>query len=92
ATQKREVVETQRGGFARPTVQEEGRVGEEEDTDLQSLSFEFNISSSYSQFLKFIKDLESSLRLVDIIGISLTAEEADFYDFTIKIATYWLKT
>lgn len=89
--QKQQVVETQRGGFARPVVQEQGRIGnQKEDTDLRSLSFEFTISSSYSQFLKFIKDLERSLRLVDIVGISLSSDKADFYDFKVKIATYWL--
>lgn len=90
-TQKQEVVETQRGGFARPVIQEQGRVGTKEDSDLQSLTFEFTISSSYGQFLKFMKDIESSLRLVDIVGISLSSDEADFYDFKVKIATYWLR-
>ncbi len=86
------VVETQQGAYAKKVVvRDDTRVGPESDSPLQSLSLEFTVSSSYGQFLNFLKDLEKSLRLVDIVGISFTAETTDLYDFKVKIATYWLR-
>ncbi len=92
---KVEVVETQRSPYARPVDEGGGevattRVGPVEEVSLQSLTFQFTISAPYSQFLLFLRDLEKSLRLVDIVGIKFSSDEADFYDFDVKIATYWL--
>lgn len=58
----------------------------------------FSVSSSYSNFKNFLKDLEQSLRLVDITALSLKAgggekvgTGSDNYSFDISLKTYWLK-
>lgn len=59
----------------------------------------FSISGTYSNFINFMRNLESNLRIVDISSIKFSAtpigkdsnssSENYKYDFTIK--TYWLK-
>ena len=57
----------------------------------------FTVTGTYETYIAFIKDLEKSLRLVDITAISLspgTSPQADTvskYDFNTTIKTYWLK-
>ena len=60
---------------------------------------EFSTQGTYSNFVKFTRDLENNLRIVDIVGVdfssdnglgvNLTSEEA--YKYNVKIKTYWLK-
>jgi hypothetical protein len=54
---------------------------------------EFTTTTNYTNFLKFMKDMETSLRLVDIESIDFMA--GDFgtsnYTYTVKLKTYWLK-
>ncbi len=56
-----------------------------------SLSMSFNITGTYDQFLAFIQDLETYVRLVDIIGLSFTSTKDGRYTYNITIQTYWLK-
>lgn len=54
---------------------------------------EFSTTATYENFLKFIKDVESSLRLSDIESITFSSDEAgkNTYVYTVKLKTYWLK-
>lgn len=63
--------------------------------------FSFEVSGSYETYRSFLKDLEHSLRILDIRGISFTAVNNDSdektgktgfdkYDFKTAIETYWL--
>ncbi|MEK7104637.1 MAG: hypothetical protein AAB868_01185 [Patescibacteria group bacterium] len=64
-------------------------------------NLEFSTQGTYNNFISFIKDLESNLRIVDIssiqfssnastsLGLNPSLPEAYKYDF--KIKTYWLK-
>lgn len=67
-------------------------------------NLEFSTQGTYSNFLNFIKDLESNLRIVDISSIqfssdtsggpsslSLSTTSSDSYKYGFKIKTYWLK-
>ncbi len=59
----------------------------------------FSTQSTYNNFLNFVKDLESNLRIVDVSAVKFAAgdtggvnpnfTESYRYDFSIK--TYWLK-
>lgn len=65
--------------------------------DYGTFNLEFSVSASYENFLKFIKDLESSLRLVDIQSITFTTDTSSPIDtgrtlYTVKLSTYWLKS
>lgn len=61
-------------------------------------NFRFSTQSTYNNFLNFIRDLESNLRIVDISSVKFITNEGGMnpnldtaykYDFSIK--TYWLK-
>ena len=74
---------------------EEGIVGPDV-TPYQSVILSFSIASSYENLKLFIKDLEKSLRIVDVTDISLGASKAlgasaEFYEYNISLKTYWLK-
>ena len=66
----------------------------------------FVTSGTYDSFIKFLKDVESSLRLTDIesvtfssdvaaaqssAGANLNSGQSASYTYTIKLRTYWLK-
>jgi Tfp pilus assembly protein PilO len=64
---------------------------------------EFSTTGTYDNFLSFLKDLESNLRIVDISSIVFSSSGVDVsktatsspssesYDYSFKINTYWLK-
>lgn len=66
--------------------------------DFGSWDLEFSTEGTYSNFLNFMKDLESNLRIVDIVSIQFAAPDtvskttkAENYKYGFKIKTYWLK-
>ncbi len=56
---------------------------------------EFNVDGNYQSFNRFLKELESNLRIVDIESMSfdVSNEENSSTDlsYKLKIKTYWLK-
>ena len=57
-----------------------------------SVVLDMTVTASYDNFIAFLKDLEKSLRLVDVVSLTFTAPESSpTYDFTIGLKTYWLK-
>lgn len=61
--------------------------------DFSSFELEFSVTGTYSNFLAFLKDLERSLRLVDVESISFQSPDsgANSTKYGIRIKTYWLK-
>ena len=57
------------------------------------ISFSFSVSAKYEVFLEFLKQLEESLRIVDIRNIEINRNSSDgvFYDYKVTLDTYWLK-
>lgn len=51
----------------------------------------FTVTANYQIFLDFIKDLQASLRVVDISKVTLKVNENSTYDFGVEFKTYWLK-
>ena len=60
-------------------------------TNLSSVTLSFSVSTNYQTFLDFIKDLEASLRIMDISKITLSANDNGSYDYGVELKTYWLK-
>lgn len=58
---------------------------------LNQASLRFGISSSYENFVKIIRDIESSLRILDISELSFESDDSGVYDFDLTIKTYWMK-
>jgi hypothetical protein len=56
-----------------------------------SVLLKFSITTTYENFLKIMRDLESSLRIVDVVNISLTSSDSDLYQYDLLLKTYWLK-
>lgn len=72
-----------------PTNSSPTRVNVANSYDTVTLSF--NVSTSYQTFIDFMKDLEASLRIMDISKITLNANDNGIYDYGVEIKTYWLK-
>ncbi len=74
-----------------------GKIKIKEDTNYSSVVLSFSFVSNYQNFQKFLDDLHKSLRLVDIVDLSLRLQEnqgeestGDNYMFTLSIRTYWI--
>lgn len=61
--------------------------------DYGSFQLEFSVTGTYQNFLNFIKDIEKSLRLVDIESISFQSSDSGntALKYSVRIKTYWLK-
>ena len=70
--------------------QSSGQLGPDEGT-YESVVLSFSVSGTYDTFRTYLADLERSLRIVDVVGLSFSSNETGIYDFTIHIKTYWLK-
>jgi len=63
-----------------------------ENKDYNSVTLNFTIVAPYSTFLKILRDLESSLRIVDVTSLSFRSTDAgDVYQYDVGIKTHWLK-
>ena len=66
--------------------------------DYGTWDLEFSTQSTYNNFVNFIKDLESNLRIIDISSIQFSSNtgaglgsSSEVYKYGFKIKTYWLK-
>lgn len=73
-------------------------VGGQVEKPYESLTLQFEVVSSYQDFLALLRDLESSLRVVEIESISLksygNATEGSgepLFVFSVVMRTFWLK-
>ena len=62
--------------------------------DYGALDITFSTTATYENFLSFLKDIESSLRLTDVESIDFAAGDPvkGTTIFTVKLRTYWLKS
>ncbi len=56
-------------------------VGAGPQDDVKSLDVSFDVIATYDDFIRFIVDLEHSLRLVDFVEISLSSKKMDINSF-----------
>jgi len=65
----------------------------------QDLTLRFEVVSTYDQFVLLLRDLESSLRIVDLVTLSVNSRSGSvvtgdtsepLYTFGISLRTYWL--
>ena len=56
-----------------------------------SVTIGFSVTTTYDTFLSFLKDLEQSLRILDVTQISFSSTPSGLYTYTLTIKTYWLK-
>jgi len=72
------------------TRAQRGQVGAS-DSKYQSVVLSFAVTGDYNAFRAFLEDLEQSLRLVDVIGVSFSSSPQGVYDYSVSVKTYWLK-
>jgi len=56
-----------------------------------SVVVSFTIPASYPVFLQFLKNLEQSLRLVDITSVSFSTGTGELTEYKVALKTYWLR-
>lgn len=83
--------------ISRPNAAEEGRgntIGPSQRT-FESLTFQFSTTGTYDSFKTFLTDLEESLRIVDVVDLSIAAAAVQtgepVYSYNVTLRTYWLR-
>ena len=60
----------------------------------KTMAVTFSVKGSYSQFVNFLKDMESSLDLIDVNSLSIKSDanstNNSFFDYNVGIYTYYL--
>jgi len=78
--------------------------GVSENLPYRSLTLQFEVISTYDEFILLLHDLESSLRIVDLVSLSVkprsgsgtenkdktTNDSKPIYTFGVSLRTYWL--
>ena len=64
-------------------------LGELPDT-FESVTISFVVASTYNNLIAFIKDLERSLRVVDLTELSFSSGEGDLHEYQLSFKTYWM--
>ncbi len=62
----------------------------------ESLTLKFSTQGTYAGFVTFMEDVQASLRIVDLVSLTLASATAEqkgepVYRFDVTIRTYWLK-
>ncbi len=62
----------------------------------ESLTLKFSTQGTYSGFITFLEDVQTSLRIVDLVSLTLAPASVEqkgepIYRFDVTIRTYWLK-
>lgn len=58
---------------------------------LDTVTLSFSVTTSYQNFINLLRDIEASLRIMDVTKITLQTGEGQNYDYGVEIKTYWLK-
>jgi Tfp pilus assembly protein PilO len=56
-----------------------------------SVSVGFSVAANYDSFLRFLADLEHSLRLIDVESLSFSISPEGLPTYSFNIRTYWLQ-
>ncbi len=66
--------------------------GKTSSTQYNTTSFGFTFDATYSQAMRFLQDIQTSLRLLDPQSLAITpaGDNSGLYKFTMKLNTYWV--
>lgn len=56
-----------------------------------TISLSFAVTSTYENFIAFLRDLEASQRLVDVTSLTFASNKEGRYEYNVTLQTYWLK-
>ena len=51
----------------------------------------FSLLGRYESLTNFLKEVEQSLRVVDVVDLSFARGEGDLHEYELEVDTYWLK-
>ncbi len=57
----------------------------------QKVMINFSFVSTYDNYRKFERDLEQSLRIIEVKSVSFDTADSGLEEFQMQIETYWLK-
>lgn len=76
----------------------------EQASTFDSLTLQFTTTGTYDNFVAFLEDLETNLRIVDLVGLTIeqvqrppneaeeeTESQEPIYRYNVSLRTYWLK-
>ena len=63
-----------------------------DDSAYGKIRMSFSLAGKYESLVNFLKEIEQSLRVVDIVALSFTRGRGDLYEYEIEVDTYWLKS
>lgn len=63
----------------------------ENESDYDRVTVSFSFVAGYENFKGFLKDLEKSLRIMDIESASFQSGDSSLYEYKVAVETYWLK-
>lgn len=72
-------------------VTEPSRDGTLSTVKYGTLPMRLVMSGSYENFKVFLRNIEKSLTLLDVTGITLRPQKTSSYEYTVSAKTYWLK-
>jgi len=78
------------------TVNKEASKGEADTSyvsngEYNTVTMSFDLTTDYQTFQNFLRDLEASLRIMEISRISLKATDTGNFDYGVELKTFWLK-
>lgn len=77
--------------FKTDSIEQQDTIGRD-NNPYGTLTLSFSTTASYNTFLAFLRDLEHSLRIIDITSVSFNASDTNqLYDYNVTVKTYWLK-
>lgn len=62
-----------------------------DDALFGKIRMSFALAGSYESLVKFLVEIEQSLRVVDIVSLSFAITPGDLYEYDMEVDTYWLK-
>ena len=57
---------------------------------LSTVAISFSVTTTYANFISFLQDIERSLRVLDVTGITLSSSVSGVYTYGVTMNTYWL--
>ena len=69
-------------------------INQPKNEGFKTITVSFRLSGGYSQFVRFLSDLESSLRLVDVTSLSVkpnSSQASGLMDYLLEVHTYSLR-
>ena len=59
---------------------------------LDTVTVSFGVTTTYQEFMSFMRDLEADMRIMDLTHLTMSASDTDTYNYSVEFKTYWMRT